>query len=270
MRSRRRARGNKDVGQLNAIASGERRKFAGSSHSSGSEKEKSLCDGCALRNLPFCSAAMAETPGATDRPRPRHMTARRRQALYRKNQRSEDVILIREGWAFRFAVSANGRRHIQAILLPGDLLAAPSLFKDKLGSSVQTLTPLGYCAFDRAKLWRAIEANPKSMHRIVSLCVEEHERNDEHMVDLVTRTAEERIVLLVLDLFGRLGRLGLVEDQSFAFPLTQQHLADAVGLTQVHVNRVLRRLKECDFLGISHGRMHIKDLAGLRDIAMAR
>lgn len=229
-----------------------------------------LCHDCPLRSLAFCSAAVADLSREDGFVRPRQITARPRQTIYRKHQKLDDVILIREGWAVRFTVGTNNRRQILSILLPGDVISTAAIFKNTLSSSVQTTTAVSYCAFDRAELLRFIEKRPGSMKSITSLCVEDRERCDQQLIALVTRSAEERIAFLMLDLCERMTARGLAHDHEIPFPLTQQHLAEAVGLTQVHVNRVLRRLREEDLVEISGGMMRIKNPAAMKSIAQPR
>lgn len=224
------------------------------------------CDRCPLRSLPFCSALVRDAHDPDGFVRPRHLAARARHTIYRRNQKSDDIIVVREGWAVRFAVAANGRRQILALLLPGEVASTTSIFRSKLPFSIQTLTPLRYCAFNRAEVLAFIEKNPEALRAITEICVEDREHCDQRMLDFVSRPAEERIVLLLLDLYTRMEKLGAVEALSFAFPLTQQQMADAVGLTQVHVNRVLRRLKTEDLIEIAGGTLSIRNVGALRAI----
>lgn len=227
-----------------------------------------FCPTCPLRTLPFCLAAMPDgEQGNEPGVRPRHVMARAHQTIYRKYQNSSDVILMREGWAARAAISGNGRRLIQSFLLPGDLLSTTSIFKERLPFTVQTVTPVGYCVFDREELLRRIESRPESLKLISGICIEDRERCDRVISDLVTRSAEERVVILLLDLFERLKMFGVTEDHDFLFPLTQQQLADALGMTQVHVNRVLRRLREEGLIEFARGVMRFKRISALRSIA---
>ena len=89
----------------------------------------------------------------------------------------------------------------------------------------------------------------------------------EHLVNIGRRKAAGRVAHLLLELGERLKLVGLGDDGGYACPLTQEELADAVGLTPIHINRVLRQLRERGLATLSHRQLVIHDLAGLRELA---
>jgi CRP-like cAMP-binding protein len=195
---------------------------------------------------------------------------RPRQVLYRKGQPCADVSIVRNGWAFRFAITASGRRQILSFLLPGDLFSTSAVFGDRMHFSVQALTDVAYCGFNREDLQRLIFADPKVSRTFADVCSEQEAFSDDRIIDLGTRSAEERIGRLIIELMARLDRRGQVHDNMFHFPLKQQHLADALGLTQVHVNRVLRRLRESRIMELSNGVLKIFNTSAIRKLADMR
>jgi CRP-like cAMP-binding protein len=105
---------------------------------------------------------------------------------------------------------------------------------------------------------------------LVSACLAEKEEVDQLATNLGRRRAEERIARLFLHLKERLEMRGLVRDQSFALPLRQQHIADATGLTSVHVNRVIGALRNDGIIELANGMLKIANLAGLQRVADLR
>ena len=89
----------------------------------------------------------------------------------------------------------------------------------------------------------------------------------EHLVNIGRRSALLRTAHLLLELGLRLQLVGLGSDRGFACPLNQHHLADALGLTAIHVNRVLRQLRERRPATFRDGRVEFHDLKNLRDLA---
>ena len=89
----------------------------------------------------------------------------------------------------------------------------------------------------------------------------------EHLVNLGRRSAIERTAHFFLELAERLTLVGLAKEQEFKCPLSQHDLADALGLTAIHVNRVLRQLREQDLLTFQQGGVKIHDLSRLRKLA---
>ena len=89
----------------------------------------------------------------------------------------------------------------------------------------------------------------------------------EHLVDLGRRSASERIAHFLLELLTRLQAIGLAEDQSYKLPLTQELIADVLGLSIPHVNRVLRRLREDNLVVLEDQRVTVRDLDALAELA---
>jgi CRP-like cAMP-binding protein len=89
----------------------------------------------------------------------------------------------------------------------------------------------------------------------------------EHLVNLGRRSAEERMGHLLLELGARLKLVGMGNETGFDCPLTQYHLADALGLSAVHVNRVLRNLREEGLVTFQKGRVVFDDFGRLKDLA---
>ena len=98
-------------------------------------------------------------------------------------------------------------------------------------------------------------------------CLFEKEQAEQLVTNLGRRRAEERIAHLFLNLRTRLQWRGLVRDDSFELPLRQQHIADATGLTPIHVNRVLGSLRKAGLITICDGMLKITDFAGLQRLA---
>jgi CRP-like cAMP-binding protein len=89
----------------------------------------------------------------------------------------------------------------------------------------------------------------------------------QHLVNLGRRNAIERMAHFLLEIRERLRFIGIEVNGEFKCPLSQEHLADALGLTPVHVNRVLRRLRVMNLVSLSHGELHIHNVQGLEALA---
>lgn len=185
------------------------------------------------------------TPGQPGKEsiKPCNQTISARRTIYRSHDPSDAITIICSGWAACVATLPDGRRQILSFLLPGDLVTTTALFEQCLPYSVQALTDVHYCTFDCATLRPALFADMKLFQQFLKIGVEEKKRADELAVDLGRRSADERISRLILSLMRRLRSLSLVHDETFDFPLRQQHIADATGLTPVHVSRVISEFR---------------------------
>ena len=199
-----------------------------------------------------------------------YQVARPRQTIYRAGEALDGVPIICDGWAARVSRLSDGRRQILSFVLPGDLVSTNAVFAGSLNFFVEAITTVRHSSYDRADLNERLGAEPSLIKILVGACLAEKDEIDQLATNLGRRRAEERIARLFLHLKERLDARGLVRDQSFALPLRQQHIADATGLTPVHVNRVLGALRTEGLIELSSGILKIANPAGLQRIADLR
>jgi CRP-like cAMP-binding protein len=177
------------------------------------------------------------------------------------------VHLIVEGWAARYKLVPDGGRQITAFLIPGDFCDAhvPILGRMDHGIAALTAARIAFIAHD------AIVALPLERPRLAralwwATLVDEAILRD-WIVNIGRRDAYAGIAHLICELHARLRNVGLADDGRFALPLTQDVIADALGLTSVHVNRILQRLRSEDLIVLRGGTLDIIDPPGLRRTA---
>ena len=181
--------------------------------------------------------------------------------------RSDYLYTVLSGWAFRYKMLEDGRRQILNYALPADLIGLQGAVMAEMDHSVEALTPLTLCVLPRAKLWELYSKFPSLAFDITWLAAREEQLIDENLVNLGRRTALERTAYLLLHLFVRTEEAGLIEDSSVQFPLTQQHVADTLGMSLVHTNKTLKRLTATDVVSWKERRLRLLDRAGLEEIA---
>lgn len=169
-------------------------------------------------------------------------------------------------------VLSDGSRQILSFLLPGDLVSTALLFDARPRYQVEAVTDVRYRVFKRGELRAILLKNPDLFDCLAKAWTEEKDRADQLIVDLGRRTANERIARLMLNLAERLGRRGMIRTAAapaieMDFPLRQYHIADATGLTPVHVNKVLSEFRRGGLVRISDRSLTILDPAGFRRVA---
>jgi CRP-like cAMP-binding protein len=174
------------------------------------------------------------------------------------------------GWAASAISLSDGSRQILSFLLPGDLVSATLLFGTVPSCMVEAITDVRYRTFRRADLRMAMFKHPDLFDRLSKCWVEEKARSDQLVIDLGRRAADERIARLILSLKERLDKRGMTQGQSFEFPLRQHHVADATGLTPVHVSKVLSEFRRNGLIEISDRAVTIRDLEKFQRIATLR
>ncbi len=171
------------------------------------------------------------------------------------------------GWAFRYKTLSDGRRQILNFLLPGDLIGLQEEFVDQSTHGVEALTAVGLCEFPRDGLWDLFRQKPELGYQITWLAAREEHLVDENLLSAGRRTAAERVAMLLVHLYRRAERVGLVTESRTEFPLTQQHIADALGLSLVHTNKTLRQLQRLGLHSIDGGYLTLEDPHAIARIA---
>jgi len=175
--------------------------------------------------------------------------------------------LLLEGLMCRYKDLKNGQRQISELHVPGDFVDLHSFTLKRLDHSIMALTPCRLTTVPHDKL-AAITAEHPHLTRVywfqTNLDAAVHR---EWELSLGRRTALSKVASLFCELRVRLGIVGLTEGDEYGLPLTQTDLAECLGLTQIHVNRTLRELREKNLVEFRNGRVKIRDLSSLAEVA---
>lgn len=196
------------------------------------------------------------------------MSARR--LIFRERDTVEQIPIVCSGWAACSVTLSDGRRQILAFLLPGDMAPAALVYDPTARFSVETVTDVQYRNVRRLELKAALGRDAGLFERFTLLWAEEQRRADQLVVDLGRRSADERVARLILGLVERMKERGLSDNDTIAFPLRQHHIADATGLTSVHVSKVLTEFRRNGLIDINDRSLTIADPAAMRAVANMR
>jgi CRP/FNR family transcriptional regulator, anaerobic regulatory protein len=181
------------------------------------------------------------------------------------------LFLLASGWACRERVLSNGRRAILDVYLPGDFIGLEHLFLGRAPASVVTLTSVGYHTVERDALQALSRQSPEVALEIACGLVEEEQRLERHTTRLSRLPAIERTAAGLRDLYERWaagrGKVEKSDRVAFRLPMTQQQLADHLGLNLVYLNRVLKALGAGNMLKVRNGTVIIEDASRLRSAA---
>lgn len=197
--------------------------------------------------------------------RPRRFTAKR--DLIREGDRPGPVFVILEGWACRYKVLPSGTRQVLAFLLPGDCCDLHIGLLAEMDHSIQTITPALVAMIDRVEM-DAIMDNHRAVAKAmyISQLVDEGTMRS-WITSMGRRASIERVAHLMCELYLRARNVGLAPDTHFALPLSQLLLADALGMTPVHLNRVIKDLRLNGAMTLQRGSLIITDPGKLVQIA---
>lgn len=171
--------------------------------------------------------------------------------------------VVRHGWAFRFKTLSDGRRQILNFVLPGDFVGLFSPLFEAADHSVTALTDLELHPIEPSLLVDTLGKCPRLGAALAWAAGRDEAILSEQVVRVGRRSAYERTGHIIVELLHRLRLVGEADQRSFELPLTQEVLADTLGLSIVHVNRTLRRLRENGLLTIKGDRVVIDDLEAL-------
>ncbi|MGO9359946.1 MAG: Crp/Fnr family transcriptional regulator [Xanthobacteraceae bacterium] len=227
----------------------------------------SLCVTCP-HSLGICGALLQNTSSELHLPRQadcrRFRMAHASEQVVTQNTTSEDVFVLCSGWAFRFFQLSDGRRQILNFLLPGDLFSIATVFSERFHFSVKALTEIQFRGFRRAEILSRRHPNADLSTALANVCVTATGTADEMLTVLGQRSAVERIAYLFLHLMRRIGDQGIVHEHRYRLPLRHRHIGDAVGLTSVHVSRVLSHFRSRNIAELSDGFLQVFDLEELQ------
>jgi CRP-like cAMP-binding protein len=187
--------------------------------------------------------------------------------LLREGEPGPRLFTLFSGWAFRSKLLPDGSRQLLDILLPGDLIGLETVLYGATHHSVISLTDLTYCVLDGARMNELFLKQPSLALKVTSLVAQQLRQLELRTTSIGRCDANGSLAVLLLDLHTRLTRRNLVGENGFGLPLTQQQMADALGLTIVHVNRVIRRMHKAGIMTIQNRHATIHDLSRLIELA---
>ncbi|MDB5701537.1 MAG: Crp/Fnr family transcriptional regulator [Sphingomonadales bacterium] len=177
--------------------------------------------------------------------------------------------LIASGWACRPRILPDGRRQMLGVLLPGDLIGDRGERRPLAMCPAVALTTVR--TVSATKLYDALNHQPESYPNLAAALVrvsriEENQLLD-HIVRLGCQTALQRIAHCLMELHSRLAAIGFISGNTFPMPLTQETLGDLLGLSLVHVNRIMSQLKREGLVRVRSGVAVVQDFGALALLA---
>lgn len=226
------------------------------------------CRDCPLRPLPAFVPVSVEELATIEELKQRQIGLSADASIIDEGQVDAPLYTLLKGWAFRYKTLSDGRRQILNFLLPGDFIGVQQKMADASPHGVQALTDVLLCVFQRDALWMLHREMPRLSFSVTWLTAHEEALVDDTLLSVGRRSAEERIARLLVTMFKRAAALDPEQGaRGVVFPLTQQHIADGLGLSLVHTNKTLRKLERRGLHRIEDGRLHLHDVTSLARLA---
>jgi CRP-like cAMP-binding protein len=179
----------------------------------------------------------------------------------------EDSILLADGIVCRYKDLANGERQIQELHVAGDFVDLHGFLLKRLDHDVATVSPCRLVIMPHDAIRRITEDHPHLARMLWFSTLLDAAIQRETILSVGRRGALPRIAHLICELALRLEVVGLGDRSGYKLPMTQADLADATGLTPVHVNRMLRQLRDQQMMTFRHGEVEIRDWPRLAAVA---
>lgn len=180
---------------------------------------------------------------------------------------SAHLYTVLSGWGFRYKLMSDGRRQILNYVMPGDLIGLQGSLMGEMQHSIEALSPMLLCVFERDKIPELYRNYPGLAYDITWIASREEQMLDENLLSVGRRTALERAAYLLAFISSRAKAVGLNGKTVIEIPITQQHVADTLGLSLVHTNKTIRKLMLRGLIKWRDGGCTVLDHDALRAVA---
>ncbi|GFE76594.1 Crp/Fnr family transcriptional regulator [Novosphingobium sp. TCA1] len=191
-----------------------------------------------------------------------------RHDIISEGDRPRFVNVILDGWAQRYKQLADGRRQILSFFVAGDLCDTNVFILRKMDHSLSTVTQVKLAEISQFEFQEIMENSPRISQALWWSELVTVATQREWTTNIGQRTAYERIAHLFCEIFMRLRTIGQTDANGCEFPMTQAEIAEATGLTQVHVNRTIQDLRRNQLIELRGRRLQVLDLGRLEKAAM--
>lgn len=187
--------------------------------------------------------------------------------LVHQGQSDGAAYILSEGWVCSYKIQTDGTRQIVDFQIPGDFLGLRSVLLRTSDHSFEPIVDIRAAEVLASDLLEAFAQTPRLATAVLWAASRDEAMVVEHLVDLGRRDADARMAHFLLELGARLALVGMGGKAGYDCPLTQYHLADALGLSAVHVNRILRQLRERGLVTFRSGTVTFDDYDRLIELA---
>ena len=194
-------------------------------------------------------------------------TFRRGATIRRERDPARELFVVQTGWAQSCVLLGNGSRQILRFHFPGDIIGISSLAHGRSAETIVAVTEATLCPFEYDKIAVLFQRHPRLSALLFSVAVAERSAVADRLVSVGRTPARARVASLLCEILARLSHSEGRPVSEFHVPLTQEEIGDATGLTAVHVNRMLRALREDGAVISAQREVRIIDFTLLSDIA---
>lgn len=180
-----------------------------------------------------------------------------------EGERSETLYTVLSGMGTRSVLLEDGRRQVINFVFPGDFVGLQASLMGEMKHTVRASTGMTLCTFSRRRIWELFRDQPARAYDLTWIAAVEEHFLGETIATLGQRDATERLAWALLRIWRRLQAVGLARGSAVPLPFRQQDLADALGLSLVHTNKTVARLRREGLALWTGGQLVVPDMARL-------
>ncbi|SFI47932.1 Crp/Fnr family transcriptional regulator [Jannaschia pohangensis] len=225
------------------------------------------CENCPLRRRKVFAETTAEGLEFMQKFKVGELVVDAGTTILMEGSNSPQLFTALHGMGLRYKTLDSDARQVINFVFPGDFLGLQAGVMREMGHSVEAVTKMTLCVFDRREIWTLFKSYPEMAFDLVWLTSAEERFLGEALATVGQRTALESVAWALLKLYQRADALNLAEDDGMPLPIRQQDLADALGLSLVHTNKTLAKIRDLQLASWSDGLLTIADMEGLAALA---
>ena len=225
------------------------------------------CEVCPLRTQPLFTTSSADEIRFMRRFKSGELTVEPGATILMEGARAPQLYTTLRGLGIRHKTLPSGRRQVINFVFPGDFLGLQAGVMGEMQHSVEATTRMTLCVFERRDLWNLFRHSVERAFDLSWLAAVEEHFLGEALTTVGQRSATERVAWALVRIYLRGQALGLTGREGMHLPYKQQDLADALGLSLVHTNKTLAKMRARGIATWSGGQLRVPDIAALAEVA---
>lgn len=227
------------------------------------------CSSCPLRALDVFADMTAGEVAFMENFKTGELEAQPGTEIMAQGQSSTHLFTCLDGMGLRYKTLEDGRRQVVGFVMPGDFIGLQAGVMSEMDHSVEASTQMRLCTFNRSDLWTLFKSHPTRAYDLTRVAAHEERFLGEALAVVGQLDARAKIAWALHKFFTRLAAVNLGHGNTVPLPYRQQDLADALGLSLVHTNKTLTRLREAQVATWSDDELTIHDFSRLAKLAHA-
>ena len=229
--------------------------------------KNSSCLNCEARKFAWFESGSDSQLIEREKKRTGQYTLAANQYLFMEGDEHHSCYTLKQGWAICYKQLKNGQRQIVHIALAGDFLGYKSDPKERIDYSVLAITDCTLCSFSEESMNALLQIDTDLIHRLIAIQTKQNQICRKSLSYIGQSQAKRKVAFFLIDLVARLERRGIDITQTIDFPLSRINIADAIGITPVHLGRVSVQLRQDEIVDFRHNSLNIKNYQALKAMA---